>query len=118
MRVAAGLLGAVFVLAAAVQWNDPDPVIWILGYLLAAGLSVAAAFGRVLFLPNLIATAIFSIWFLSLAASLLHADSAAFTSIQMQAPDHEKPREAIGLALCAGWTAALAWQARRGVRSR
>jgi hypothetical protein len=113
MRVAAGLLGAVFVLAAALQWNDPDPLRWILAYLVAAALSISAAAGRFLLIPNLLAGVGFGLWFLALAPALPSAETAAFTSFEMRSKSHEEPREAIGLALCAAWSAALAGRAWR-----
>lgn len=114
MRIASAVFAAVFLLASVVQWNDPDPILWIAGYLLAATLSLAAAFDRVPFGPNALAAIGFTIWFVSLASSLSDAPREAFTSFEMQTHSHEEPREAIGLALCAGWCAALAvWGRRR-----
>ncbi|MBW2425918.1 MAG: hypothetical protein JRG86_16845 [Deltaproteobacteria bacterium] len=117
MKLAALVFAFVFLIAAAVQWNDPDPLLWILGYLLAAGLSAFAAAGRVAVLPSAGAAAIFALWFLSLAPSLFAAERAAFTSFQMQASSHEEPREAVGLLLAAGWCGALACWARRRLSS-
>lgn len=113
MRIAAGFFTALFLVAAAVQWNDPDPWHWIAGYLLAAGLSAAAVRGRSPWIPNLLASAVFALWFSSLAPSLVGADPAAFQSFQMAAASHEVPREAIGLALCAVWCAILAWHDKK-----
>ena len=113
MRRAAFFFAVLFLLAALLQWNDPDPAIWMAGYGLAAALSALAAAGRRLLLANVIAALIFGLWFASLAPSLLGADPAAFQSFQMRAPGHEEPREALGLALCAGWSLVLAWAARR-----
>jgi hypothetical protein len=96
-----------------VQWNDPDPLAWILAYLVAAGLSLGAALGRLSVLPAASAAAIFFFWFLTLAPSLVGAEPGAFTSFQMQASSHEEPREAIGLLLAAGWCGVLAWWATR-----
>ena len=119
MRAFSGLFTAVFLLAAWVQLNDPDPLLWIVGYLVAAIISGAAAFGRVSVVPATIAAIAFSIWFLSLAPTLFSAEPEAFTSFQMKAATHEEPREAIGLALCAAWCAALAvWAARRDPSER
>lgn len=116
VRVAAGVFTAVFLLCAAVQWNDPDPLRWILAYLVAAMLSAAAATGRKLLLPNALAAGVFTIWFLSLASTIGAADTEAFTSFKMKEDRHEEPREAIGLALCAAWTATLAGLAWRATR--
>jgi hypothetical protein len=112
MRFVAGFFALVFVFAAAVQWNDPDPLPWIAGYLCAAGLSAAAVVGRMSWGVSALAAMAYTFWFLSLAPSLVGADPAAFQSLQMREASHEEPREALGLALCAGWSAALAWIAR------
>jgi hypothetical protein len=116
MRVTAGVFTGVFLLCAAVQWNDPDPLRWIFAYLVAAMLSAAAAAGRNLLVPNALAAAVFAAWFLSLASTIGSADPEAFTSFAMQQDSHEEPREAIGLALCAAWTASLAGLAWRATR--
>jgi len=117
MRIASGLFVAVFLLSAAVQWNDPDPLVWIAGYLVAAGLSLAAFFGRISGSANAVAAIGFALWFLSLAGSIPGAPTEAFTSFEMRAPDHEEPREAVGLLVCAGWTGLLAIQGFRRRRN-
>lgn len=108
MRIVSGLFAAIFVLAAGLQWNDPDPLVWIVGYLAAAVLSGAAALGRTPWAANAVAAAVFGIWFLTLAPTLPGADTEAFSSFEMKASDHEEPREAIGLLLCMGWCGVLA----------
>jgi len=114
VRVAAGVFAGIFLLGAIVQWNDPDPAIWILGYGVAAGLSLAACLGRPSRVACSIAAIVFALWFVSLAPSLRGAPEAAFTSFQMQASSHEEPREAVGLALLSGWNLVLAiWAGRR-----
>ena len=112
MKLASILFAGLFALGAAVQWNDPDPLVWMLGYGAAACLSLATAFGRPFFAANLAATLVFTIWFLSLASSLVGAPSEAFTSFKMHERSHEEPREAGGLALLAGWSGVLAVHAR------
>ena len=108
MRVLSGFCAGIFLLSAAVQWNDPDPLVWITGYLVAAGLSLAACSGRIPVLPNALAAVVFGLWFLSLAGTIPGAPSEAFTSFEMRAPAHEQPREAVGLLICAVWTGYLA----------
>lgn len=118
MRWLDGLFVVLFVFAAAVQYNDPDPVVWITGYLTAAALSALAYRGRLPVLPNALAAIVFLGWFLTLAGTLPGAPSAAFTSFHMQAPSHEEPREAIGLLLCVVWTAGIAFRGwRQGRRA-
>lgn len=117
MRWTAGFFSALFALAAVLQWNDPDPLLWILGYGFAAVLSGIAASGRDSWWPNAVAALVFIIWFATLAPSLPGAPGEAFQSFSMQETSHEEPREAVGLALAAAWSAALAiwaWRRRSG----
>ncbi|MFK7897040.1 MAG: transmembrane 220 family protein [Myxococcota bacterium] len=114
MKGWAAFFAAVFALAAAVQWNDPDPALWILGYLAMSALSVAAFLERRLFVPNLAAAIIFTLWFATLASSLVGASEEAFTSFRMKAEGHEEPREAVGLGLCVAWAITLTVWSRRG----
>ena len=109
-------MSAVFILSAAVQWNDPDPLAWIGIYGLAAVLSGAAAAGRVPLAPNLGAALLFVVLTALWLPSLETARPEAFTSVHMKASRDEEPRETVGLALCAGWSLYLcqvAWRRRR-----
>ncbi len=115
MRWLDGFFALLFLVAVAVQWNDPDPLVWMAGYAVATGLSLAACFGRFPVLPNLLAGIGFTIWFFTLAGTLPGAPLAAFASFKMTAASHEQPREAIGLLLAAAWTFSLA---ARGLRRR
>ena len=115
IRIFAGIFAVLFTVGAIVQWNDPDPFLWIAAYLLAAGLSFLAVLGRVIILPNVLVAIVFGIWFVTIAASLWGAPSEAFTSFKMQAAAHEEPREAVGLVLLSGWSAVLA---TKGVRAK
>ena len=118
MRVVAGLFTGLFLLAAGVQWNDPDPFIWIAGYLLAVFLAAAAAAGKSWPRANAGAAVLFGIWFSTLAPSLLGAEPAAFGQFEMADERHEEPREAVGLGLCAGWCAAMAWRQSKALPDR
>ncbi|MFO0688155.1 MAG: transmembrane 220 family protein [Myxococcota bacterium] len=118
MRWLDGLFFLLFLVAVVVQYNDPDPALWMAGYGVAAVLSLAGFFGRFPILPNLLAGLAFGLWFLSLAATLPGAPLEAFTSFKMTAASHEEPREAIGLLLAAVWTLALAARGRRRERDR
>jgi hypothetical protein len=114
MRIASGLFAGIFAIGAIVQLNDPDPLLWILGYAVASVLSIAGALGRPHRVANALAAIVFGLWFLSLATSLAGAPQEAFTSFEMQADSHEEPREAVGLLLLCGWSAAMAvWAGRR-----
>ncbi len=106
----------IFAASAAVQWNDPDPFAWIGLYGLATVLAALAAAGRLPLAPNLGAAALFVVLTALWVPSLGSARSEAFTHIQMRAARDEEPREAVGLALCAGWSIAqsvVAWRRRK-----
>ena len=119
MRIGSTLMSVLFALGAAVQWNDPDPLLWIAAYLVGMGLSVLGALGRPHGLASLLAALVLGVSFLVISPSLLGAPEEAFTSVKMQAVDHEEPREAVGLALLSGWSFALAyWAAGRARASR
>lgn len=46
MKIANLLLGLLFIIFAALQYNDPDPLRWMAVYLLVAYVCIAAAFGK------------------------------------------------------------------------
>jgi hypothetical protein len=46
MKILFGTLSLIFVLFAVVQYNDPDPLIWITYYLAVAVITGAAAMGK------------------------------------------------------------------------
>ena len=112
MRIACFVFTALFLVGAAVQWNDPDPMAWIVAYLLGAGLSLQAALGKPSFPANALAAVAFGIGFATLAATIPDAPDEAFTSFQMRETSHEEPREAVGLGLLSAWSAVLAFRAR------
>ncbi len=116
-RVACALFAALFLVAAVVQWNDPDPWAWILAYGTGAGVSAWVATGRSAVVPSaLLALAAF-VGFATIAVGLDALPTEAFSHFTMREAEHEAPREAIGLLLLAAWSAWLAltgWRARNG----
>ena len=95
----------IFVLFAAVQLNDPDPIVWVAAYLAAAAVAVPPLRGRHTILPLLLLP-IYLIWFATLA------DAIGANWIEI-----EDAREAFGLLLCAIWMIVLGglwWRWRRG----
>ncbi|CAN5404489.1 hypothetical protein BH10BAC4_BH10BAC4_02960 [soil metagenome] len=112
MKVANILLSIMFLGFAALQYNDPDPIIWILIYGAMAVDCGMAAFNR--YIRNLIrlqaagyvlyAGILFHgviDWLKSPDPSLLFNDLA-----KMQYPYIEEAREFLGLLICLG---VLAW---------
>ena len=112
LRVSCFVFAGVFVLSAAVQWNDPDPILWMAVYLVGAVISAGFALGRAWPRATGLFGALVALWFASLAPSLPGAPGAAFTSFEMQAATHEAPREAVGLAILATWMVFLAVRGR------
>jgi hypothetical protein len=112
-RLLAALACALFLLSAAVQWNDPDPWLWLPLYALAAALAGLGAAGRLPLLPNAAALALFAVLFALWAPRLVDARRDAFAHWRMQSPADEEAREAGGLAVCALWSAVQTALARR-----
>jgi hypothetical protein len=104
---------AVFLLSLAVQYNDPDPELWMPIYGLAATLAGLGAAGRLPLAPNALALVLYLVLFALWAEALVGARHQAFRSWHMQAPEDEAPREAGGLALCALWSGVQTALARR-----
>ena len=113
-RLGVGAMGALFVFAAAVPYNDPDPFAWAALYLAAAGVSFAA-----LWLPdawNMPATVavVATVWAATLAPAATRASFPdLFQSWEMMSSEMEEGRELVGLLLVAAWTAYLAHRGRR-----
>jgi hypothetical protein len=115
LRFGAAIFCGLFLLSAGVQYNDPDPGLWIALYGLAAVLAGLGAAGRLPFWPNLAALVLFVALFAAWGPTLFGARSEAFTSFEMRTAGDEEPREAIGLLVCVGWSAVqtfAAWRRR------
>ncbi|GAB3532142.1 hypothetical protein GCM10027443_15420 [Pontibacter brevis] len=94
--------GLVFISFAAVQYNDPDPAVWMTIYAIAAALSVAAGFGKVSTTTLAIACIAYAVgviywWpeqFEGVGDSMRDANTGALLR------NVEEGREALGLAIC------------------
>ena len=96
-----------FLAAALLQWNDPDPLLWIAAYGGTAWLTARHALGKRV--PMLACSALglaLAAWALSLSPSMLEVDAAAYTTWAMKDRLAEEARESIGLWLAA---ASLGW---------
>jgi hypothetical protein len=91
----------------AVQYNDPDPVRWMLIYgygALVTGMAIAkrytvlAPIGAILYLAG------FIYW---IPGATVADPSHIFTDLQMHEKGVEEVREAVGLLLCAVWMTVL-----------
>jgi hypothetical protein len=112
-------MGALFVFAAAVQYNDPDPLAWAALYLAAAGVSFAA-----LWLPDAwkmpaTVAVVATVWAATLAPAAARASFPdLFQSWEMMSSEMEEGREFLGLLLVAAWAAYLAHRGRKARQRR
>ena len=110
MRAVHGVLCAILLLFAALQYNDPDWHYWGLVYLLAAGWSSMAASAPQRLQssrPAQIGAALSILLFLIGFASLAHQLGPEWIH-------NEEARESLGYLICAFTTALSVWDARRG----
>ena len=98
---------ALFLLAAGVQWNDPDPLRWVGFYGLAAASSLGLTLDRAWRVLELATALLAIVVVLTLAPALTSARVEAFTSFQMQCSGDEQVRELLGASIVLVWSAAL-----------
>lgn len=113
LRLLAGLMTLLFGLAAAAQWNDPDPLRWVAFYLLAGATSLGAALGRGWRLLERLTAGIAAAVAIALAPALTGARREAFASLRMERPDDELARELAGAAIVLVWSAGLVIRRQR-----
>ncbi len=113
----AGIIACLlFALSASLQFNDPDPVPWVLAYATAAGIALAALLGKPVMWIAAAAGAAFTLGAVSLSPALGTAPLAELVVPEMKTTAIEEARESLGLALCAVWMTVLAvhgWRERR-----
>ena len=105
-----------FSFAVAVQYNDPDPLVWMALYGIVAAASLLALLNRLT--PRLIVIAaiphlLFGLW---LSPNLFGTSAEAFRTIGMKDDLDELVREAWGLVVCVLWMIGLYVHARRLAR--
>ena len=103
------MMAALFAFAAAVQYNDPDPLRWMAIYglaMLACGLALA---GRLSWLPPALLGLIALVWAGTLAPGVVGRVSVGelFQSYGMLSPAVEEGREMGGLLIVAVWMGVL-----------
>lgn len=98
------LLGLIFILFAAVQYNDPDPLVWMAMYLAVAYVCIFAAFGKYHRYALWAILLVNSIWMLLCVPDFLEWIKMGSPNIasEMKAttPYIENTREFLGLFIC------------------
>jgi len=122
LRVASAVMGVLFLVCVALQYNDPDPLQWMAIYGAGALVSLAhARRGRVHpALPIVVAVAAV-VWGLYIATHIHGAFEWHHLAESMHAgtPQIEESRESLGLFIVAAWMAVVALSgARAGTSGR
>lgn len=119
LRVSNWVMTAAFLFSVAVQYNDPDPIRWMLIYGLAA-LACILKWRRRLrwYLPAAVGATAFG-WAAMIAPEVIGKTTFGemFQSFHMINPEVEEAREMGGLLIIAAWMAVLV-AASRGERRR
>lgn len=117
MKIAGWIAAALFLFSAALQWNDPDPLRWIVAYCTTAALSVAASLGRRVRAPAALASAVYAVLAIAVAPERMPDSAVDLVAPKMKTIEIEEARESLGLGLCAAWCAVIAWRVPSGERS-
>lgn len=116
MRFLDLLMALLLAFAAALQFNDPDPIQWIAIYTAACVLSLVMFFKRrVPSLMTILVLAIALAWAATIAfgGPALSEYEHMFDAWEMKSPSVEEAREASGLLIVAVWMIVLTIRARR-----
>jgi hypothetical protein len=114
MRWASGVMALLFGLAVVVQYNDPDPALWMCLYGAAALLSGAVALGRRPLRSAIVVFAGLAGGAIYLLPALRWVRRESFTVASAGSLADEEARETLGLILVTVWTGALlGWLWRR-----
>jgi hypothetical protein len=117
-------MAALFGLAAALQYNDPDPLRWVGIYAAAMLVAIyAATRGVVPPIAPLVVAGVALIWGLIWSTGIANPGTYArmFDRWEMRNVGVEEARETSGLLIVTAWMAVLAlhgWSQRRAMRQR
>ena len=109
------LMCALFLFSAAVQYNDPDPWVWMPVYLAAATVCVWEAKRRTRWFAPLLLVGLTVVWAGTIAPRVLGKVGflEMFSAWEMKNIGVEEEREMYGLLIVAGWMSAIAWVSGR-----
>jgi Transmembrane family 220, helix len=116
MKIAFWVLAVVFALFAAVQYNDPDPLSWILLYGAVAVHFALAALGKMNRLAVWLTLAAAVIWAAALFPDFLNwirmGEPSIVETMKAEEPWIELTREFLGLVIVALGCGFLLWKKR------
>lgn len=101
-----------FAYAVVMQYNDPDPAVWMSLYGIVALANVAALAGRLSTRWIALASLPHIVYGLMLSPYLLRTSAHAFQSMGMNNELDELVREAWGAVICVLWMGGLFFHAR------
>jgi hypothetical protein len=113
-RIINAVMAALFMFAVVLQYNDPDPLRWMLVYGVAGLLSAwVVARGRPPLVPALLVGLIAIVWAIGIQAAYdLTTLAEMFGAWEMRTQRIEEAREASGLFIVAVWMAVLVIHSR------
>ncbi|MEK7257963.1 MAG: transmembrane 220 family protein, partial [Bacteroidota bacterium] len=118
MKILNLVLAALFVLFAALQYNDPDPLRWAAMYVFVAGVCGFAAFGKynkyVLWAGIAVCLVWLAVWLPEFLNWLDMGAPNIATSMKAETPYIEYTREFFGLLICLG---VFGWQLLRAKKN-
>ena len=115
-RVLNWIMCALFLLSAAVQWNDPDPVRWMAIYGVAFAICLATGLrAPVPALAPLLVAAVALAWAVAIIdGGRTTGYSHMFDAWEMKSANVELAREATGLLIAGVWMLVIALAQRYG----
>ena len=109
-KIGSAVMGALFVYAAVVQYNDPDPLQWMIVYGVAAILCGLFLFGRLSVALTAMIVGLGVVWSAYLAFRLI--SQGMFFDENQMVGIAEEGREMLGLLIIVGWISFLGWRAK------
>ncbi len=104
MKVVHFIVSAILVSFAVVQWNDPDPLIWILMYLAIATIPLLRGMKKLSrWLPSVMTVTLFLAFALSvpdIIAWMKDGFPSIYDEMKAESPYIESVREALGIGVC------------------
>jgi hypothetical protein len=115
MKILNYVMTAAFLFSVIVQYNDPDPLLWMLIYGLAGAACVLAIGNRGSWIFPAAVGLVALVWATTLASQVIGkvAFGELFEAFEMKDERVEVAREFGGLLIIAFWMAVLVFDARR-----